>query len=99
MFSSLKLTLAGQEVEDINDPGQAISLLGLASYSTTYTKGCGLAQGWYPDTKTTTTNDNVGFTIRQKYLIQKPDPKGSFQCAIPMKHILGFMDGYLWDAK
>ena len=50
LLSSLKLTLAGQEVEHVNYPGQTTSLLGLASYSTTYTKGCGLAQGWYPDT-------------------------------------------------
>ena len=27
-------------------------------------------------------------------MIQSPDPKGSFQCAIPMKHIFGFMDDY-----
>ena len=93
-FSSLKLTLAGQEVEHVNSPGHATTLLGLTSYSTTYTKGCGLVQGCYPDTKTTATDNNVGFTIRQKYLIQTPDPKSSFQCAIPMKHIFGFMDDY-----
>ena len=44
--------------------------------------------------QTTAANDNVGFTIRQRYLIQKLDPKGSFQCAIPMKHIFGFMADY-----
>ena len=36
LFSSLKLTLAGQMVEHVNYPGQATSLLGLASYSSTY---------------------------------------------------------------
>ena len=41
-FSSLKLTLAGQTVEHVNYPGQATSLLGLASYSSTYYKACGL---------------------------------------------------------
>ena len=30
LFSSLKLTLAGQTVENVNYPGQATSLLGLA---------------------------------------------------------------------
>ena len=35
---------------------------------------------------------NIGFTIRQRFLIQSPDPKGSFQCAIPMRHIFGFTD-------
>ena len=78
LFSSLKLTLAGQEVGHVNYPGHAISLLGLASYSTPYTKGCGLAQGWYPVTNTTAGNDNVGFTIRLKYLIQKPLQKVAF---------------------
>ena len=38
LFSSLKLTLAGQTVEHVNYPGQATSLLGLASYSLTYYK-------------------------------------------------------------
>ena len=42
LFSSLKLTLAGQTVEHVN---QATSLLGLASYSTTFSNGCGLTQG------------------------------------------------------
>ena len=45
LFSSLKLTLAGQEVEHVNYPGHATSLLCLASYSSEYQKGCGLAQG------------------------------------------------------
>ena len=31
------------------------------------------------------TNTNTGFTVRHGYLIEKPDPKGSFQCAIPRK--------------
>ena len=43
LFSSLKLTLAGQEVEHVNYPGHATSLLGLATYSSEYQKGCELA--------------------------------------------------------
>ena len=42
LFSSLKLTLAGQTVERVNYPGHARSLFGLMSYSSTYTKGCGM---------------------------------------------------------
>ena len=38
LFSSLKLTLAGQMVEHVNYPGQATSLLGLATYSPDYQK-------------------------------------------------------------
>ena len=38
LFSSLNLTLAGQTMEHVNYPGQATSLPGLASYSSTYYK-------------------------------------------------------------
>ena len=52
LFSSLKLTSTGQTAEHVNYPGHATSLLRLASYSSTYYKGCGLAQGWLPDMNT-----------------------------------------------
>ena len=84
LFSSLKLTLAVQTVEHVNYPGVATSLIGLASYSTTFSNGCGLTQGWYPDTSTNAAINNGGFNTRQGYLIQLPNPKGSFHCAIPM---------------
>ena len=42
LFSTLKLPLAGQTVQHVNYPGHATSLLGLASYSPTYYKGCDL---------------------------------------------------------
>ena len=87
LFSSLKLTLVGEEVEQVNYPGQATSLLGLASYSTTYSKGCGLAQGWYPDASAEADLTNTGFIVRHGYLIEKPDPIGSSQCAIHATHI------------
>ena len=103
LFSRLKLTLAGQEVGHVNYPDKATSLLGLASYSADYHKRCGLTQCWYPDTSSVAGAGNTGFTVRQRYLIQRPDPKGSFQCAIPMRHIFGFMDDYskvaYWDAR
>ena len=94
LFSSLKLTLAGQTVEHVNYPGHATSLPGLASYSTTYYKCCGLAQGWFPDNSANAADNNIGFNTRQRYLIRNPDPKDSFQCAIPMRHIFGFVDDY-----
>ena len=31
---------------------------------------------------------------RQGYLIKTPNPRGSFQCAIPMRNIFGFMNDY-----
>ena len=57
--------------------------------------GCGLAQGWFPDTGLgAEPTANAGFKKRQGYLIQTSNPRGSFQCAIPMKPIFGFMDDY-----
>ena len=94
LFSSLKLTLAGQTAEHVNYPGHATSLLGLASYSSTYYKCCGLAQDWLPYINTNTAANNIGFYPRQGYLTRNPDPKGSFQCAITMRHIFGFVDDY-----
>ena len=92
LFSRLKLTLAGQTVEHVNYPGQATLLLGLASYSSTYHKGCGVTHGWYPDISTNAAD--AGFSTRQRYLIRSPGPNGSFQCAIPIRHIFGFIDDY-----
>ena len=65
---------------------QATSLLGLASYSSTYYKGCGLAQGWFTDINTNAAANNTGFYTQQGYVIRNPNPNpnGSFQCAIPM---------------
>ena len=94
LFSSLKLILAGQKVEHVNYPGHATLLLGLVSYSSDYQKGCGLTQGWVPDTSSVAAVTNGGFAMRQQSLIRRPDPKGSFQYVIPIRHIFGFMDDY-----
>ena len=81
-------------MEHVNYPGHATSLLCLASYSSEYQKGCGLAHDWYAGTNTNAALNNNGFAVRQQFLIRSPDPKGSFQCDIPMKHIFRFMDDY-----
>ena len=60
LFSSMKLTLAGQMVEPVNYPGQAPSLLGLTSYSPDYSKGCRLIQGWTPDINANAAVANTG---------------------------------------
>ena len=87
LFSSLKLTSVGQTVEHVNYPGQATSLLGLASYSLTYYKRCVLAQGWFPDINTNAAANNIRFYTQQGYLKRSPNPKCSLQCVIPMRHI------------
>ena len=94
LFSTMKLTLAGQTVEHVNYPGQATLLLGVASYSPDYSKGCGLIKGWTPYINANAAVANTGFAVRQRFLIQSPDPIGSFQYAVPMQHIFGFTNDY-----
>ena len=74
LFSSLKLTLAGQTVEHVNYPGQATSPLGLASYSSTYCKGSELAQGWFPDINTNAAANNTEY-----YTTGIPDKESKFK--------------------
>jgi len=38
--------------------------------------------------------NNIGFAAPQGYVIQKPDPKGTFSFRVPLKHIFGFCDDY-----
>ena len=66
LFNSLKLTLAGQEVEHVNYPGHATSLLGLASYSSDYQK---LVQGWCPDSDLTAEHER-GRECPKIYLVR-----------------------------
>ena len=79
----------------MTDPGQATTMLGLLKYPDDFSKSKGLNQLWYKDTTTDTVlNANVGFKIRQEYIIKKPDPKGTFSFKIPLKHIFGFCEDY-----
>ena len=34
--------------------------------------------GWYPDTNSNAPANNTGFAVQHRYLITKPNPKGSF---------------------
>ena len=36
----------------------------------------------------------TGLSERERYPKRLPNPKGSFECAIPMRHIFGFVDDY-----
>ena len=48
----------------------------------------------FPDSNTNAAANNIGLYTRQGYLIRNPNPIGSCQCAIPMRHIFGFVDDY-----
>ena len=78
------------ETESLNRPGFATSVFWLLKYSLDYAKGPGLVQCWYPDASTVAAENYVGFAARHTYIVKKPDPKGFFSFAIPLKHIFGF---------
>ena len=79
-------------------PGQATTMLGLLKYPDDFSKSKGLSQLWYKGTTDAAVldgaNTNVGFKIRQDYIIKKPNPKGTFSFRIPLKHIFGFCEDY-----
>ena len=56
-------------VKHVNYPDQATSLLGRATYSPDYSKGCGLIQIWIPDINANASAANTGFAVRQRFLI------------------------------
>ena len=98
LFKRIRYNLSGQEIKTVAHPGQATTMLGLLKYPDDFSKSKGLNQLWYKDTTTGSAiagdNNNVGFKIRQDYIIKKPDPKGTFSFRIPLKHIFGFCEDY-----
>ena len=92
LFSNVRYLLNGTEIESINHPGQATAILGSVKYTPAFKNGQGLMQCWYPDTTTGADEHNVGFNIRQGYIIKKPTPKGTFSMRIPLAHIFGFIE-------
>ena len=94
LFTNIKYSLNGTEIESLNHPGVATTMLGSLKYSDDFTKGPGLMQCWYPDTTTAAAAVNVGYTVRHGYIVEQPNPKGSFSFAVPLTHILGFGEDY-----
>ncbi len=95
LFSNVRYTLSGQEIESLNNPGQGTSMFGMLTYPDDFSKSSGLNQLWYKDTGTDAVlATNIGFTGRQGYIIRSPDPKGTFSFSVPLKHIFGFTDDY-----
>ena len=94
LFKRIRYDLSGQEIENLVHPGQATTMLGLLKYPDDFSKSKGLNQLWYKDTTVNPNDDNYGFSFRRKYIIIDSEPKGSFSCKIPLKHIFGFCDDY-----
>jgi len=98
LFNNIKYQLSGQEIDSLFHPGQATTMLGLLKFPDDFQKSTGLNQLWCKDSGTDASiagnNQNNGFLIRHGYIIQKPDPKGTFSFRISLKHIFGFCDDY-----
>ena len=99
LFSDIRYHLASHEIEVLQNPGYATTMLGMLKYPDDFNKSQGLNQLWLPDTPIDDNNvadktNNEGFKSRFKYIITKVDPVGSFSFKIPLKHFLGFCEDY-----
>ena len=99
LFSDVRYHLASHEIEVLQNPGHATTMLGLLKYPDDFTKSQGLNQLWLPDTNIDNNNeankvDNKGFKKRNEYIIRTSVPKGTFSFKIPLKHFLGFCEDY-----
>ena len=99
LFSDVRYHLASHEIEVLQNPGHASTMLGMLKYPDDFNKSQGLNQGWTPDLKNGTSNpdENEGFKMRYEHIIKSPDGninKGKFSFKIPLKHFLGFCEDY-----
>ena len=99
LFSDVRFHLASHEIEVLQNPGHATTMLGMLKYPDDFTKSQGLNQIWFPDQEngTAVPDDNKGFKIRNDYIINLPERninKGKFNFKIPLKHFLGFCEDY-----
>ena len=101
LFSDVRFHLASHEIEVLQNPGQATTMLGMLKYPDDFYKSSGLNQLWIKDENEGEAEEralqptyNRGFDIRHKYIIRTSNPKGSFEFKIPLKHFLGFCEDY-----
>ena len=95
LFSDIRFHLSSHEIEVLQNPGQATTMLGLLKYPDDFYKAHGLNQLWFKDESINPDQaTNAGFKKRHEYIIQTADPKGTFSFKIPLKHFLGFCEDY-----
>ena len=101
LFSDVRYHLASHEIEVLQNPGHATTMLGLLKYPDDFSKSQGLNQLWVKDGNTgdaqfdeAQANYNDGYYIRHQYIIGAPIPNGTFSIKIPLKHFLGFCEDY-----
>ena len=98
LFSDVRYHLASHEIEVLQNPGHATTMLGMLKYPDDFNKSQGLNQLWVPDTPVADNNianmNNLGFKKRENHIINDSNPRGTFSFKIPLKHFLGFCKDY-----
>ena len=101
LFSDVRFHLASHEIEVLQNPGHATTILGLLKYPDDFNKSFGMNQLWVKDENTGAAEIrpaqdafNNGFAIRRNYIITSPNTNGKFSFKIPLKHFLGFCEDY-----
>ena len=89
-FSNIKYHLGGNEIESVNEPGQATTMMGLLKYERS---SPGLQSCWTIDTTSTAVDNNIGWKKRKDYMLSSA-PTGHFSFAISLAHIFGFTEDY-----
>ena len=99
LFSDMRYHLASHEIEVLQNPGHATTILGMLKFPDDFSKSQGLNQCWIKDTGEGNTvvdgdNPNEGFKLRRNYIINMPASRGHFCFKILLKHFLGFCEDY-----
>ena len=102
LFSDVRYHLASHEIEVLQNPGHATTMLGMLKFPDDFSKSQGLNQCWIKDTGEGNAvvdggNPNKGFKLRRNYIINMPEGnnnKGKFNFKIPLKHFFGFCEDY-----
>ena len=100
LFSDVRYHLASHEIEVLQNPGHATTMLGMLKFPDDFSKSQGLNQCWIKDTGAGDgnpgDNENEGFKLRRNYIINMPegDNKGKFNFKIPLKYFFGFCEDY-----
>ena len=94
LFSNVRYEIAGQEIENVNDPGIAGVLMGSAKLPFDYAAGAGLMQCWAPNTGDSQLIDKKGYEARKKYIIAKSNPIGTFSFIVELDNVFGFVEDY-----
>ena len=77
LFSDVRYHLASHEIEVLQNPGHATTILGMLKFPDDFSKSQGLNQCWIKDTGEGNTvidgnNPNDGFKLRRNYIINMP---------------------------